>query len=715
MQAADITGTCWLVPHWQTLEEARRVAEDHIATHFRAALDAHLDAASGNAGKPLPPLALRLSPGVGKSHIALEQLAQFGQAFLTHGHVIFYCPTLELAEEAAEKLRAMAPALPIAVLRGRGAINPATGQPMCRKHQLAREISGFVPSIRAALCHGKDASGREVAAPCAAGCPWLGQIGRLNAEPHVIFAAHAYLQSGLPVRGKRALTIIDERFWQAMTGTKRITVEDWLTVMPAAISRKLQERCMLLRQVALQALDAGQPVIDAILAAGLTGTDLDRMIEAERLAIASPVITPDMTPAEAETAWQRFDRKVVLAARARLAILGLLIERLPHAGTERLTLERGAGGRVIVLHKCRTLPEDTPCLLLDADADEAILSAVAPGTRVLRVDVRPQADITQITDLTCSGSWLLTEGNREAGLGRALRIIEREAARGRVLLVSTRPVLARLAGSGEDTLPERIEIAGAEARWFGPRMLGVNRYADFDTVIILGRQQPPVGAIEAEMRCLFGDGAEPLAFLPDARLQAGCRSRLHTNGHLAEAPAQIHPDPRGMAVLLQLREYMTLQAIARLRLMRPDRLKRVIVLSNLPLPELPVDHLSPLAIIAADTPPCPYHRQRARLAGALDATSHPPVLGLRLSATGLAEDLPQAFPTLASAKEFRRGLDTATLQGLVEDLARERGWPCIFVELRSPAGRKPIPAALFTDITTVPATASRLWPGLTCA
>ena len=49
-------------------------------------------------------------------------------------------------------------------------------------------------------------------------------------------------------------------------------------------------------------------------------------------------------------------------------------------------------------------------------------------------------------------------------------------------------------------------------------------------------------------------------------------------------------DPRIAAVLKQIREAETIQAIARLRLVWAEYQKRVFLLSNLPV-EMPVDHL----------------------------------------------------------------------------------------------------------------------------
>ena len=74
-----------------------------------------------------------------------------------------------------------------------------------------------------------------------------------------------------------------------------------------------------------------------------------------------------------------------------------------------------------------------------------------------------------------------------------------EAAKGaRVLLVTYKAAAERLKAP-----------PGCAVEWFG-NIRGIDRYKHFDTVIIAGREQPRVDAVEAQARALFADDPEPL-------------------------------------------------------------------------------------------------------------------------------------------------------------------------------------------------------------
>ena len=92
---------------------------------------------------------------------------------------------------------------------------------MCLRADIARRISGVVPSMTKALCRSNE-EGRTIAAPCATGCPYLAQ--RDLRRPHVLFTSHAYLRARVPVPGHIALAVNDEKVWPTLVRVRGLAV-----------------------------------------------------------------------------------------------------------------------------------------------------------------------------------------------------------------------------------------------------------------------------------------------------------------------------------------------------------------------------------------------------------------------------------------------------------------------------------------------------------
>lgn len=192
----------------------------------------------------------------------------------------------------------------------------------------------------------------------------------------------------------------------------------------------------------------------------------------------------------------------------------------------------------------------------------------------------------------------------------------------------------------------RTRLHGAHWTWFGGRSLGENRYRDCSTVVIMGREELPVGALEDQARALFGDTeGETLAFvasdandrrfLPETEVPY-----VMADGSARGARVRLHPDPRVRALQRQSRECATRQLVERLRLAHASFPKRVILGSSLPVPGLPVTQLVAFEDLV---PP--------RLAQAC-AEAFVDGRPLRLSAPGLHTDAPCTFPSVEAAKSF---------------------------------------------------------------
>jgi hypothetical protein len=421
-----------------TADEARKTLDAAVAGYFDDALR-HLHAPDGAA----PALALKVSPGLGKTHAALAHLARRRRELLTHGHVVYFAPTLELAEQAERDFRRRAPNIPSAVIRGRDA-QTAAGERMCVRADIARRISGVVPSVTKALCRStKD--GRTIAAPCATGCPYLAQHDLRR--PHVLFTSHAYLTARVPVPGHTALTVIDEKVWPTLARVRRLAVTDWLGPPTPDLSDAHRAAHVRLRSTVIAALEAEQSVTASLRAQGATCDLLRELAQRESAAAPDLSLSPEMAQDLLRRSVQTFDRRSWAVHVARARIFRYLADVIDGDEAERITLSSGRRGTAeIRLHEMKSLGSDTPTLFLDADADAEILQAVRPATVVKAIEVAPRARIVQTTDNTLS-----TTAVQDRDRGPALRrhiaaVLAREAAAApnATLLVGTKGTLAAL-------------------------------------------------------------------------------------------------------------------------------------------------------------------------------------------------------------------------------------------------------------------------------
>lgn len=136
-------------PQWLSVEEARATLETELSSFLAAA-------AAGDAEGET--LAIRATAGLGKTRTLLQLLGEAAVPLLAIGHIQFMTPTHDLAEEAQRAFAAMHPEVPSMVLRGRDAINPETGMPMCQKSDLAKKVSEICGRVSESLCQVWDPS-----------------------------------------------------------------------------------------------------------------------------------------------------------------------------------------------------------------------------------------------------------------------------------------------------------------------------------------------------------------------------------------------------------------------------------------------------------------------------------------------------------------------------------------------------------------------------
>ena len=624
-------------PQWLGVAEA----EDRIRQAVGAALEAVVKGQEG------PVLAVAASPGAGKSRVAREvlaaRLAELG------GDVGFYTPTLALAEEAAEHFRQLG--VEALVIRGREAARPDGGGPMCQRAGLVGLLKAAGLEIGANICQRKEPSGAVEVCPHRSGCPWVEQWQELPSGPVVRCYSHAHLwlpdTSG---RGEPVLRVIDESCWGGALGMAEVPLGRWL-----GLRRCKPELAADLHQAAADVLTMLR-----------TGAGLDSLPwsaeELRRFAGGEHGgcivhAGPSATDAEIAAA-ARMRGETDKGAGARAAVWRLLAEA-KEAGRdkcERVTLGGKGAGEGLRVHWRKAMPEG-PVVVLDADADAEILRALWPGREVelVRAELRPVAQVVQVADKSFSKRALL--GLEGKGGGEELRaevvgmvrlevLRQRAEGGGGVLVVASKAVVRRFfEDAGQPAPALGAELHGARWAWYGPATRGLNDWRGFGAVVLLGREELPPEALAGQARALFGDGPEPLA-LPEPD---GCGAvlppeaalpMLMADGSARALMGRAYAEPRLRALQMQHREHGMRQAAERLRLAHAPSPKRVLVLSRVPVPGLPVAEL----VAWADLAP-------GRFARALAEAAHRGGI-LRTSAAGLAADAPETFPSVKAAEHW---------------------------------------------------------------
>jgi len=178
----------------------------------------------------------------------------------------------------------------------------------------------------------------------------------------------------------------------------------------------------------------------------------------------------------------------------------------------------------------------------------------------------------------------ISAANAQEKLADIQHLIDEQSANGQKLLV-VGP--SKITGNPATSTPALVTISSHGALAHFNAVRGVDKWKLFDTVLIIGRNEPPVLAVEALARALYFDSPQPLSLTGAwATQERGYRITGPTQG----VEVIVHRDPRVQAILEQLRECEALQAIDRLRLIHCEGVKRVILLSNLPL-DIDVDQL----------------------------------------------------------------------------------------------------------------------------
>jgi len=638
-------------PVFQEIQAAR----DHIGDTLQGFVAQALQYDDLQDGAP-PVMALAATPGAGKTGAALRELAAADLSGLP-GDVVFHSPTLALAEQAALNYEEIT-GNPAHVTRGRSATLPGTDDRMCQRHELAERVARAGLNVKATLCEAVDEFGYKRKCPYYAGCVYLEQWETLPQNNVTRFEASAYLELSGDGSGRdTGFRVIDETIWRQFSRVTDIAPGEWT----AARSAKGDDLA-----TAVDATDAAQAVYVALQAGhsivgGKYGADDFAVFRAAEIAPFKMSCTPDNDDNAFTAGLDEIEARARNGAKLNAALWAVLEDcaRRGIEATERVRLiTTKKGATVIRVTWFKQPPADKPTLLLDADATGPILERMYPGAELVAVDLKPNADVVQLTNRTFSNTKLQKVTVRR----ELVRLVRAEVLRdinGRgVLCIATRKgVRAMFEDAGHDftgmdgprVSREMMEtpLHGARWLWFGPASLGRNDWQDFGTALVMGREDIGVDALEDYARALFGDTGEPLQFIqPDEKghrfMPEAVLPLVMENGEQFGIFGRAHSDTRVRALQVQTREMAARQAIERLRLVNATERKRVVICTTVPVLGLPVsdllrwDQLAPSRLEAA----------------VAEASQRSGVL--RLSASGLCSDAPETFATVNAAEEWLR-------------------------------------------------------------
>lgn len=536
-------------------------------------------------------IGIKAPAGLGKTREAIKAISEI----VYKGIIEIYVPTNKLADELDNIFFKKYPNISVKAIKGRGNTNK-NGIALCKK---ANVINNFSNSSEGAIykrfCKNADNECKHFNE-----CPYLGQ--NKNATQVKIFS-HAYLPLGRGFLDKEVpiAAIIDESYYSGLIAIEKLALKDLLDQIQIRSSRnpdltkEIKDANKLYRAI-VRACEHGWPLLEQLRD---TFKNPKRVIKAalEQIAHTDPVILPSMTEAQIDSKIKKLSpqkRKL----KKLLSSLYDEITKFPKRDKSfSVRYVRNMQGKnslleIAIRHNIsRFTLENTgktvPTLFIDADFTPKINKAFISTDYNYRITVKRNATVTQVISTRNSNYSFFTKGdnnntdNQINRIRQLQKIIKRLSKRGKTLIVGPSGIV----GNENTNIEPLIKInKNSDFEHFG-NIRGIDQYKDYDTVIIIGRNQPPSSAMEAEAAALWWDSEHP----PELDQDLIDQPRGYRHKDKLGVNVQIHPDKKVQLLLEMKREHETLQAIDRLRLIHNEKPKNVYILSNLVL-DIDVDH-----------------------------------------------------------------------------------------------------------------------------
>lgn len=690
---------------------AQLLEEFHIGTY-------DLDADEVREAGPFPAYQILATPGLGKTRSVLSLI----EALPLEAVVWVFQPTLKKGHEFARDMAGSS--RPVHLFRGRGApFEDGATEHMCRRSEAAANLAAKGYPVKKTLC-GATEPGQPASCPHASGCAYLAQLATLkNHQGGGVFVlSHASLTQPPPCPAPH-LVVIDEDPSASLTLAVKVGAQalgmasGWATHLPdeseetklprqdeesdfrdSSQDDEQPEAVADLFERLLDGLNSPAPlqaVAESITVAEFeAGMKMLRRLE-RKLATGLTSGLPDHTLSEILRASDLPELKSVQTViSAILDEVGLFVSGvIDRAVFNGLSIEKDDKGqlRSVTAHRLArpAIKPAVPVLVLDGTAD-SVLMARALRRRVIvsRIDLQRQGEVVYCIGRGFSNASLAPSPGYPApavaerdqlwqGLETVLRR-EVAAAPDGVLVVSTLAVEteARARTCCDDLL-------GPALAWthFGATR-GINAYTNRQTVILIGRKQPPASAVEAAARSFFALDPQPIEW-DEKGYSVRHKTLWEKGGKTSSTVVQVHPDPRANRILWQMREAEVIQAIDRVRAVRFQR--RIVILNSLDLRRLDDDPTNPDLGVPGDIHlSWPEFRTGGNRAEAVLAASGG---FLPIAPKALARIVPDIFSSIEAAKKWLQRSDLrAALARHAQDLTHllvrpvgQRGapWPLI--------------------------------------
>lgn len=514
--------------------------------------------------------------GIGKTTEVLSRIGQIS------GRVEIYVPTHRLASELLQIIKTKFPTKSVAAIAGRSAPG-INGKPLCKKHKLAEQVAGAGGEVYRSLCKRERVQkGQRVYETCRhyKTCAYIQQFQTTD----ITVYSHAYL----PLTRSRLegpapdYAVIDESFFQTC-------IEIAETPLRLLTNPALAPDVVKIVAPLTQALLNHQDPIQALTAAQIGYEDIQAALTALR---ASSGITPTTAPSKAQAVIPRM-REAAAIERLIAVAWGCVLARSSQAiyyDAQKACIQTHRGLPIRHLQDwqppgsfaARPAPR---VLIIDRSASPLIVSQWFRIGKEIPIAAERNAHVIQCVSSRCATTSLLPERNTDPTskkmAKRRLRdvqtFINHLAAEHRSVLVIGPQALTGAIGKKKKKLhaPANVEFAHFNA------VRGVDRWKDIEAVVVIGRNEPPAQAVEDIARCVFSRSPVPLDLTGTWTTEH--RGYRLASGEQLGTDVVVHADHRVQAVLEQLRERESEQALDRLRLIHAPQPKFVYLLSNLPL------------------------------------------------------------------------------------------------------------------------------------
>jgi hypothetical protein len=518
---------------------------------------------------------LKAPAGLGKTRLYVAQVA--GNVGVCVSEV--YGPTLTLAHEWRDNIKKLVPAAKVQLIYGRTyEISP--GVSMCSRQSMADAVSKAGLPVYQNLCSRSQGPGQPPdQCPHYQKCAYIDQFR--PADVYIYTHAHLRLERGPLEQWWPREVIIDEAF--ALGMYERIEIPLALLTGP-----QVPAAARTLCQDVASGLMSGSSLAHRLRGATGPRGELNAAINA--LAATAP-LSPNQAPQQ---------QRQVLARHVDFKPVQLLLRQLSTEAACRTVIQSAvfdASKNTIVLHYRypitrfdSTSAAPPNITVLDASADATILGRFFSIGPFLQLHATRRARVIQCSSARGSTTSFVASRNKDAGSRKAAatRLTDVKHLVSKLVTKDKRRVLvvgpSTITGNPAKGTPPLLKLTKrvsthVELAHFNA-VRGIDSWKDLDAVVIIGRNEPPVEAVEGIASAMFFD--DPKALHLTGAWTTAMRGYLLANGN-AGVDTIVHADARVQAVHEQIRECESVQAIDRLRLVWCQQEKLVYVLSNIPL------------------------------------------------------------------------------------------------------------------------------------